>query len=163
MWHEQPAVYSQQFTYQNEEISHIFTHFMHWEPKWITEQFLLDSYKTRELTQHCHTFDIYFDMNTASHCKGYMADYESSGQQDVPQYGGDETVKVWSFDLQPEETSLSNRFHQCTKDPNTGEVLNLCMCCLMCCCALTYSSKPSPTTEKWPMWYGQNARKKHRG
>lgn len=30
-----------------------------------------------------------------------MADYESSSQQDVPQNGGDETVKVWSSDLQP--------------------------------------------------------------
>lgn len=36
-----------------------------------------------------------------------MADNERSRQEDVPQYGGDETVKVWSSDLQPERTSLS--------------------------------------------------------
>lgn len=39
---------------------------------------------------------------------GYMADYESSSQEDVPQYGGDEAIKVWSFDLQPDIISSSS-------------------------------------------------------
>ena len=34
-----------------------------------------------------------------------MADYESPSQEDVPQYGGDEAIKVWRFDLQPHKTN----------------------------------------------------------
>lgn len=76
-----------------------------------------------------------------------MAGYQGPRQEDVPQDGGDEALKVGRLHLQTHTTV--------TVWPHTASTT-------MCSCALTEASRPSPTTEKWPTWYGQKAEENSR-
>lgn len=65
---------------------------------------------------------------------------------------GHQSVKLWSANRNNVIKQIPSM-----RDKPKGKELKVYECPFMSCCALTQSSNPSPTTEKWPMWYGQKA------
>lgn len=81
-----------------------------------------------------------------------MTEDEGHGQQDVSHYGCDQALKVGGLDLK--NRAKSNKAGGDCRSEGDMSQLNDEITQKV----LTYSSKPRPTTEKWPMWQGQNAK-----
>lgn len=80
-----------------------------------------------------------------------MTEDEGHGQQYVAHDGCDQALEVGGLDLkdraksQPSEQEGGDFSFEGATSQSSDEPKRVCV-------SLTYSSKPRPTTEKWPMW-----------